>query len=137
MTDHTQYTYNKWQTGNEQQTTHKAHITHSGHISTIQIHKATDLLADILNNINEVPTAYVNKQTRRNNIHSGQYEQHLSHNQKREVRDEEQNSTVANNQQSQDQTDAPIEKRMISHDSGIIKTRSVKIIKKQDRLAYV
>ena len=92
--------------------------------ATKQHHTRTDPLADILNSINKTPTPYVNVQTNSSDNQSRQYEQHPSHKQKGEAQDKEHNKAVTNNEQRQEKTNAPIDKRPISYDSGIIRTRS-------------
>ena len=74
--------------------------------------------------------------TSNHNDHSGQCHQQTNNNQKGEARDKEQNSTVANNDLRQENTNVSIDERTIPQGSQVIKTRSGQIIKKPDRLVY-
>ena len=98
--------------------------TYMQYHTTKQLHTRTNPLADILNNINKNLTPYVNMNTNSSNKHSGQQHQQANNNEKGEARDKEQNSTVANNEQRQENTNIPIDKRTISQGSEVIKTRS-------------
>ena len=62
--------------------------------------------------------------TSSNKDHSGQCHQQTNNNQKGEARDKEQNSTLANKDQRQENTNVSIDKRTIPQGSKVIKTRS-------------
>ena len=111
--------------------------TYLQYIATKQHCTRTNPLADILNGINKTPAAHVNVQTNSSDNKSRQYEQHPSQKQKGEAQDKEHSKAVTNNEQRQEKTSAPIDKRVLSCDSRIIKTKSGQIIKTPDRLAYV
>ena len=97
----------------------------------------TDPLADILNNINKTMTANVNMHTHSSNKQSGHYEQQSSHNQEGEENDEEHKKTVTKNEQRQEKTNVPVDKRTSYNHNGVIKTKSGWLIKKPDRLGYI
>ena len=74
-------------------------------------------------NNNNSHSGQCHQQTNNNNSHSGKCHQQTNNNQKGEAKDKEQNSTVANNQ-GQENTNIPIDKRIMSQGSKVIKTRS-------------
>ena len=82
MTDHTQY--NLPPMADISHTTDGTITvdTYLQYQSTKQSHTRTDPLADILNNINKNPTAYVTTNAPSNNSHSGQYHEQTNTSQK-------------------------------------------------------
>ena len=77
--------------------------------STKQSNTRTDPLADILNNINKIPTAYTTVQTPSSNNISGQYNEQPSSSKKEEAKDKEQYNSKVDNNHKQGNTSVPRE----------------------------
>ena len=93
----------------------------------------TDPLADILNNINNNPAAYTKAYIDNNDSHSAQCNQQTNNTQKGKAIDKKEQSSVIARQET---IKVPKDKRTISQDSKVFKTRSRQIVRKLDRLVY-